>query len=53
LEGGRLGTNAPIVEDVARFETGTRKCGLMKKPTLASPSWRAFSASYRMRAFLL
>jgi len=27
LEGGRLGTNAPIVKDAARFETGTRKCG--------------------------
>src|SRR5262245_39872894 len=32
LEGGRLGTNAPIVKDVARFETGIRKCGLMKNP---------------------
>src|SRR5215472_17247493 len=27
LEGARLGTNAPIVKDAARFETGTRKCG--------------------------
>ena len=27
MEGARLGTNAPIVKDAARFETGTRKCG--------------------------
>src|SRR5215472_11323897 len=38
LEGGRLGTNAPIVEDVARFETGTRKCGLMKNPHSRRPA---------------
>src|SRR5262249_48226210 len=50
LEGGRLGTNAPIVKDAARFEIGTRKCGLMKNPHSRPPSWRAFSASYRMRA---
>src|SRR6266516_4300204 len=40
-----------------RFETGTMECGLMKNPrsrprasTRTSPSRRAFSASYRMRA---
>src|SRR5262249_28078170 len=37
LEGGRLGTNAPIVKDAARFETGTRKCGLMKNPHSRRP----------------
>src|SRR5262245_41304116 len=38
LEGGRLGTNAPIVKDAARFETGTRKCGLMKNPHTRRPA---------------
>src|SRR5215469_7638671 len=38
LEGGRLGTNAPIVKDAARFETGTRKCGLMKNPHSRRPA---------------
>src|SRR5262249_17981986 len=36
-KGGRLGTNAPIVKDAARFETGTRKCGLMKNPHSRRP----------------
>src|SRR5215813_9627576 len=50
LEGGRLGTNAPIVKDAARFETGTGKCGLMKNPHSRRPAGARFLASYRMRA---